>query len=357
MWRAKNFAFDRQVTLANAVPLNLGFPGQYFDAESGNWNNGFRNYYGSLGRYIESDPAGLTGDINTYAYAMNDPTMFVDSLGLCINCTAARKAAGQLAEGFQQASEFADNMALVTGAGTALAGLGETPSFGIDTPATVSLAGVTTYFTGASIVTGAAAASLNAYASGSATSLANFDFTQIEGVLAKSAASKIPLMAPFAGQVGDLASKAADLITNAPRGMSLIMNKNDPSKRRALFVLAITLILAGAALNFVYFKNFPIRSIGLLIFVAGVFLLRATKVRDLKQSPTANAPLFESDAPKRPGPLAWVLSVACVFAVGISYYLLRQNTAAGDNVWVVYAFAGSMVFALVVWGYLVSKFF
>lgn len=42
VWRARNFAFDRTVTVANTVPLNLGFPGQYYDAESVNWNNGFR---------------------------------------------------------------------------------------------------------------------------------------------------------------------------------------------------------------------------------------------------------------------------------------------------------------------------
>jgi RHS repeat-associated protein len=83
VWRAKNYAFDRTVTVANAVPLNLGFPGQYYDAESGLWNNGFRDYSPALGRYVESDPAGLTGGINTYAYVGSDPLLFVDFAGLC----------------------------------------------------------------------------------------------------------------------------------------------------------------------------------------------------------------------------------------------------------------------------------
>jgi len=83
VWRARNFAFDRTVTVTNAVPLNLGFPGQYFDAESGLWNNGFRDYSPSLGRYIESDPTGLIAGINTYAYVGSNPLSFVDMTGLC----------------------------------------------------------------------------------------------------------------------------------------------------------------------------------------------------------------------------------------------------------------------------------
>lgn len=82
VWRAHNFAFDRVVTINSSVPLNLGFPGQYYDAESGIWNNGFRDYSGSLGRYLESDPTGLEGGVNTYAYADSDPISNIDLTGL-----------------------------------------------------------------------------------------------------------------------------------------------------------------------------------------------------------------------------------------------------------------------------------
>lgn len=82
VWRAQNSAFDRTVVQDSIGGLNLGFPGQYYDAETDTWNNGFRDYNAKSGRYIESDPFGLVGGPNTYAYAKADPINRVDPLGL-----------------------------------------------------------------------------------------------------------------------------------------------------------------------------------------------------------------------------------------------------------------------------------
>ncbi len=62
--------------------LNLRFPGQYFDAETGLGYNYFRDYESGTGRYVESDPAGLRGGISTYSYAMLNPLSNHDRLGL-----------------------------------------------------------------------------------------------------------------------------------------------------------------------------------------------------------------------------------------------------------------------------------
>jgi RHS repeat-associated protein len=69
-------------TAAAGFWRRLRFPGQVYDSESKLHSNGHRDYDPRLGRYLESDPIGLDGGINTYAYAGNDPVNAIDPLGL-----------------------------------------------------------------------------------------------------------------------------------------------------------------------------------------------------------------------------------------------------------------------------------
>lgn len=79
-WSWDSTAFGLGSPTGN-VTFNLRFPGQYFDAATGQFYNHRRFYSPELGRYMEPDPIGLVGGLNPYTYALSNPIMYVDMTG------------------------------------------------------------------------------------------------------------------------------------------------------------------------------------------------------------------------------------------------------------------------------------
>jgi RHS repeat-associated protein len=84
-WLAEPFgttAAENNPQSLGAFTFNLRHPGQYADTETGLFYNWHRDYDAGTGRYVQSDPIGLQGGINTYAYTENNPISFTDPRGL-----------------------------------------------------------------------------------------------------------------------------------------------------------------------------------------------------------------------------------------------------------------------------------
>ncbi|MFI3158437.1 MAG: RHS repeat-associated core domain-containing protein, partial [Methylococcaceae bacterium] len=87
MWTWESEAFGNSLPNQNPSGLgdfvfNLRFPGQYYDTETGLHYNMARYYNPRIGEFDQSDPIGLVGGINTYAYVYNNPLRYTDPYGL-----------------------------------------------------------------------------------------------------------------------------------------------------------------------------------------------------------------------------------------------------------------------------------
>jgi RHS repeat-associated protein len=86
--------FGKASVSINTVESNIRFPGEYYDEESGKHYNYFRDYDPEFWGYIQSDPIGLAGGINTYGYVSGNPINLIDPSGLLEVRTYVSKTGG-----------------------------------------------------------------------------------------------------------------------------------------------------------------------------------------------------------------------------------------------------------------------
>lgn len=257
--------FGEQYAAAGTTGItNTSFAGNNQDTTTNLYDTQFREY-GIQGRWPSPDPAGVTAanpanpqSWNRYAYVVNSPLNLIDRTGLkcgwwgsfinfggvwlyisgsayyagpCSSdndkapragggtsgasqspgCTAARKLAGQLAQQLQQVSDDLGIIALASGVATAISGVGEVPSGGLDTGLTITAGSVTAAAGDASLVTGAIAAALQSFANGNVTPAASFDVNNLIGIAVTLKA--LPFLKSDAKTLGNLAQQLVGLAT------------------------------------------------------------------------------------------------------------------------------------------------
>lgn len=87
VWAARYAPFGAvsfPASTKRSFAMNVRFPGQYEDTETGLYYNDHRYYDPRAGRYLTPDPLGLRAGINSYAYAASNPLKFIDPSGLIL---------------------------------------------------------------------------------------------------------------------------------------------------------------------------------------------------------------------------------------------------------------------------------
>ncbi len=92
-WRNRSDAFGI-ADLSGSAVVRLRFPGQLSLGVAGLNYNYYRDYDPKVGRYVESDPIGLDGGVNTYGYVEQNPLRYVDPTGEFLNLPGIAIGAG-----------------------------------------------------------------------------------------------------------------------------------------------------------------------------------------------------------------------------------------------------------------------
>jgi len=107
VWSAKYSSFGEATVNPNSSITNpLRFPGQYYDEETGLQYNYHRYYDTETGRYLRTDPIGLDGGINFFAYVLNNSINLRDPYGLECRTESTRGVGDQIGDLWFKEKEY-----------------------------------------------------------------------------------------------------------------------------------------------------------------------------------------------------------------------------------------------------------
>ena len=129
-------------------------------------------------------------------------------------------------------------------------------------------------------------------------------------------------------------------------------------KRYWLFLLAVGLLLFAGWLLFWASDSYVIRTIGVLIGMVSVYLVRASNVHTRAAPDTEARSIRRKSQATGLGRAMRVTSLVLIPLLGLSFYFLYRDAMHGyEQVWPVYAFAGVAVACAIVWSYEFSRLF
>jgi RHS repeat-associated protein len=118
VWEASYLPFGGVHVSTGAI--NLRFPGQWFQSESGLHQNWMRDYDPTTGRYLQADPLGLVDGASVYGYALGNPGRWVDPRGEAAQAVCAAFPQACAAAGAAIVKICVEGAKIVAGAALAL---------------------------------------------------------------------------------------------------------------------------------------------------------------------------------------------------------------------------------------------
>jgi len=81
VWQATWKPFGEPQSITGSATVDVRFPGQWFQLESGLHQNWWRHYDPTTGRYTQADPLGFVDGPSVYGYARQNALLLIDPTG------------------------------------------------------------------------------------------------------------------------------------------------------------------------------------------------------------------------------------------------------------------------------------